>query len=172
MGDDESVHIFQFLKSLGEFVEGEEAGGLDVADVPFVGVADIDEGDFFAAVEEGFEFGDGDFVGGTGRDAYATNGRNIFFAATDAAELFVIYEFFDGGIFAAEGAVVVAAEFEFAEFHGHGVEEEEAADEGFAFADDEFDAFVGLDVADDAADDTEDAASAQEGTRPGGGGSG
>src|SRR5204863_7839339 len=81
-----------------------------------------------------------------------------FAAATDAAEFEVVDEFGDGRVLAADGAVGVARDFVFAESHVHRVEAQQPAHARFAFADDEFDGFVGLDVADDAADDAKHAA--------------
>ena len=56
------------------------------------------------------------------------------------------------------GALRIAAEAEFAEFHFERVEEEQAADERTALAEGEFQDFRGLDGADDAGQNAQDAA--------------
>lgn len=76
----------------------------------------------------------------------------------DAAELVVVDEFRDGGVFAADGALRIFAELELLELHFEGIEVEEASHEGIADAANQFDGFDGLDDADDAGEHAEHAA--------------
>jgi hypothetical protein len=70
----------------------------------------------------------GDFVGiGDGHGRFRD----------DAAELLVIDQLGNGGVLAAQRALGIAAQAEFAEFHFEGVEEQQPANEGTAFAEGE-----------------------------------
>ncbi len=98
-----------------------------------------------------FEFG-----GGDGGDVCF-----LFFCGLclrDSAELVVVDEFRDGGVFATDGALWIFAEFELLELHFEGIEVEEAAHQGIADAANQFDCFDCLDDAYDAGEHAEHAA--------------
>ena len=67
----------------------------------------------------------------------------------------------------ADRALAVAPEFEFPEFQVERVEKEQAVQKGEALAQDEFEDFGGLDEADDAGNDAEDAGLGATGREPG-----
>lgn len=149
----------EFGEAVREFAEWNLGDAIDVADFVFVGVADVDDLDVKLGVVEGaFHVLDGDFIGVRGGD---------FGFGRDAAEHFVIDEFLDGRMVAADGALGIATELELAELHVEGVEEHEASGEGGAFADGELQNFGGLDAADDAGEDAEDAAFSAAGNHAG-----
>ena len=75
-----------------------------------------------------------------------------------AAECLVVNELGDGRVLAAEGALGVAPELEFAELHVQRVEQEQAVEERSALAEDELQNLGGLDEADDAGQHAEHAA--------------
>ena len=70
----------------------------------------------------------------------------------------VVDELGHGGVGSADRALGVLAQLELAEAHGERVDEKQAADERFALAEDELDDFRGLDGADHAGQDAENAA--------------
>ncbi len=95
-----------------------------------------------------------------------------FDSGTNAAELLVVDQFLDCGIFAADRALRVLAQLQFAEAHTERVDQKQAAYERAALAEDQLDDFGGLNDADRPGRIPSTPPSAQLGTRPGGGGSG
>ena len=67
----------------------------------------------------------------------------------EAAQLFVVHQFRDGWVLAADRALRITPNTYFAETHGQRIVHQQAADEGFAFANDEFDGFCRLNHAND-----------------------
>ena len=76
----------------------------------------------------------------------------------DAAELLVVDELGDGGVVAADRALGILAQLEFAEAHVERVDEQQAADERLALAEDELDDLSGLNDADQAGKNAQHAA--------------
>ena len=152
--------------------------GAEVGDRVLVGLADVEDEDVFLGVEFALELLDGDL-----RDAVDDRGvgdglvagdfeRADLGGLCDAAELVVVDQLGDGRVRAADGAVGVLAQLEGAEVHAERVDQQQAADERLADAEDELDDLGGLDDADRPGRMPRTPPSAQEGTRPGGGGSG
>jgi hypothetical protein len=140
----------EFGEAVREFAERYLWNAVNVTDFVFVRIADVDDLDVELGIIEGaLHVLDGDFIRVRGGD---------FGFRRDAAEDFVVDEFLDGRMVAADGALGVAAELELAELHVEGVEEHEASGEGGAFAEGDLQNFGGLDAADDAREDAEDAA--------------
>jgi hypothetical protein len=67
----------------------------------------------------------------------------------EAAELFVVHQFRDGRVLTADRALRITPNTYFAETHGQRIVHQQAADEGFAFANDKFDGFRSLNHAND-----------------------
>jgi len=67
----------------------------------------------------------------------------------EAAELFVVHELGDGWVLAADRALRITPNTYFAETHGQRIVHQQTADEGFAFANDEFNGFCRLNHAND-----------------------
>src|SRR5215475_6643392 len=76
--------------------------------------------------------------------------RHRGFFAADTAEFVVVDEFGDGRICAADRAVRILTQLQFAELHGKCVEKQQTAYEAISAADDELDRLHGLNRADDA----------------------
>src|SRR5207247_1662202 len=128
-------------------------------DLVFVRFAHIDDFDAEARIVQGlFHVVHGHFVG-------IYPGSHRF--GGDAAELIVIDQFVDGGVVATERAVRVAAQFEFLEPHIERVEEQQAADEGTAFAQSQLEDFRGLNAADNAGQHAQDTPFGATGHHPG-----
>ena len=75
-----------------------------------------------------------------------------------AAEVLVVNELGDSRVLAAEGALGIAPQLEFAELHVERVEQEQAVEERGAFAEDELQNLGGLDEADHAGQHAQHAA--------------
>ena len=88
---------------------------------------------------------------------FFTCGRLRWFGR-DAAKLVVVDQLGHGRIGAADRAIGILAQLQLAEAHGERVDEEQAADQRLAFAEDQLDDFGGLDDADDAGKNAQDAA--------------
>ncbi len=164
MDDDLAVLLRgEFADAALDLADGDQRCA-EVCDGVFVGLADVEDEDVFLCVELLLEFLDGDL-----RDAVDDGMIGDCFVAgdferadfgwrVDAAELVVVDQLGDGRVRAADGALGVLAQLEGAEVHAECVDQQEAADEGFADAEDQLDDFGGLDDADEAGQDAEDAA--------------
>jgi hypothetical protein len=163
--DDDLAVAFgcELFDAAGKVADGDERGS-EVDDLVFMRLADVEDEDVFFGVEFCLQGLDGDLW-----DAVDFGGRTYGLVASDfewaglgglgdSAELVVVDEGGDCGVFAADGAVLVLAELEGAEAHGEGVDQEEPADERLADAEDQLDDFGSLDDADEAGKDAEDAA--------------
>src|ERR1017187_8823256 len=125
-----------------DLAQRQQRHAFDVGDFVFVRLAHINDLDAkLRIVERLLHVLHRDFVGIDGR---------VYWFGCDAAEHFVIAQFLDGWMFAADGALRVAAEFQFAELHVERVEQQQSPDERTALADGELQNFRRLDAADNA----------------------
>src|SRR3984885_13417917 len=90
----------------------------------------------------------------------------------DAAELVVVDQFGDGWVGAADRAVRILAQLQGTETHAQRIDQKQAADEGFADAENQFDGFGRLDDTEEARQDAEHAAFGTGGDEAGGRGFG
>src|SRR5262249_47222019 len=94
-------------ESLLQSAHGEERDAVDMGDLVFVRLADIDDFDpELRVLHRALHFLDGDFIRVRARDLWLRG---------DAAEHFVIDQLGDGGILATHGAFRVATELQFTE---------------------------------------------------------
>ena len=81
----------------------------------------------------------------------------------DSAQLLVVHQFSDGGMLTTDRALRITPDADFTEAHGQRIVHQQATDEGFAFADDEFDGFCSLNYANDPGQNSQDAGLASRG---------
>src|SRR5437660_1376408 len=132
-----------------KFPEREEMT-LQIADLIFVWLADIENEKIIPAIEAGLEFARSNF-------RHLHGGAGSFFAA-HAAEFVVIDQLGDRAMRTAHRAIWIFAQLEFAEFHSESVKQEQASYEIFPAAKNQLDGFHRLDRADDSGQNAKDAA--------------
>ena len=98
--------------------------------------------------------------------------RGIAGRRLDAAELVIVYERGHGRMGAAYRAIRVLAQFQLAEAHGQRIHQQQPPDQRLAHTQDQFDDLGCLDTPTSPGRMPSTPPSAQEGTKPGGGGSG
>jgi len=148
----------EFMNAARELAERDQVS-VQIADLIFVGLADIQDEDIVSAIEPFLQFAGSNF-----RDVEI--GLGFFFAA-NAAELVVVDELVNRAMAATHRAVRILAEFELAKLHGESVKKNQPAFERIALADDELDGFEGLERANDARKHTEDATFGARGDQAG-----
>src|SRR5258708_6469498 len=139
----------EFVDAPRKFAEREKMS-LEIADLVFVRLADIENKKIISAIEPGLEFARSNFWNLHG-------GAGSFFAA-HAAEFVVIDQLGDGAMRTAHWAIWIFAQLEFAEFHSESVKQQQAPHETIAAAKNQLDRFHCLDGADDSGQNAEDAA--------------
>src|SRR5947209_16776350 len=127
-----------------KFPEREEMT-LQIADLIFVRLADIENEKIIPAIEAGLEFARSNF-------RHLHGGAGSFFAA-HAAEFVVINQLGDGAMRTAHRAIWIFAQLEFAEFHSESIKQEQASHEIISTAENQLDRFHRLDGADDSGQD-------------------
>src|SRR6267154_3417451 len=132
-----------------KFPEREEMS-LQIADLVFVRLADIENEKIIPAVAAGFEFARSNF-------RHLHGGAGNFFAA-HATEFVVIDQLGDRAMRTAHRAIWIFAQLEFAEFHSESVKQEQASYEIIPAAKNQLDGFRCLDGADDSGQNAKDAA--------------
>src|SRR6266403_2966854 len=132
-----------------KFPEREEMS-LQIADLIFVRLADIENEQIIPAIEAGLEFARSNF-------RHLHGGDGSFFAA-HAAEFVVIDQLGDRAMRTAHRAIWIFAQLEFAEFHSESVKQEQASYEIIPAAKNQLDRFHRLDRADDSGQNAKDAA--------------
>ena len=137
---DDFAGAIEFADALREIAQRDEVAA-EIADLIFVRLANIEDVEIVAAIEARFQIARSDFGDGCLR-------RGSFFTA-NAAELGVVNQLGDGAVCAAERAIGIFAQLQFAEAHGERIEKQQAADEMFAHADDELQRLGRLNRADD-----------------------
>ncbi len=143
-----------------EFVKGDEGGAGEFGAGVFIGSATVEEEEITLVVEGFLDVGGMNFPGGIDVELDAVVGVDGLggIGGGESAEFLIVDELGDGGVVSAGGAIFVAAETEGTELHVEGVEDLEAAEERRTDAGDDFDGFVSLNGADDAAHGAHDAA--------------
>jgi hypothetical protein len=121
----------------------------NLGNLGFEGLADIEQEKVFAGVALFLELGGGDLGDSVLQLCHPGAFDGCWFR-DNAAELVVVDQLRNGGVRAADGAVGILAELEFAEAHAQRVDQQQAADEGLALAEDKLDDLGGLDDADKA----------------------
>ena len=130
-----------------------------VADLIFVRLADVEDEHVVASVEPGLQFLGANFRHGGSR-------RSFLSLAAYAAELLVVDQFADGGIGAADWALRVLAQAQFAKAHSQRVHQQQAANQRFARAEDELDDLGRLNHAQQSGKNAEHAAFGARGHQP------
>src|SRR5258708_16354887 len=104
---------------------------LEIADLVFVRLADIENEKIIPAIETGLQFARSNF-------RHLHGGAGSFFAA-HTAELVVIDQLGDRAMRTAHRAIWIFAQLEFAEFHSDGVNEQQAPHEIIPAAENQLD---------------------------------
>src|SRR5438477_4996948 len=121
---------------------------VEVADLVFVRLADIQNEDVFLGVQAALEFFYGDFK---------RVGAHGFFLSSQSTEFFVIDQFSNTGVLSANYAIGIFTQLQFTKPHAQGVHQKQTSDQRFAFPDDELDGLSGLNQADESGQDAEHA---------------
>src|SRR5260221_7694860 len=136
----------QLGKAIGKLPKRNELRAVDVGDLPFMGLADVDEDHVALRFELGRQL------------LYRyleTAGRRT---VADPAERLVVDQLADRGVLAADGAVRIFPQLELAEPQLERVEQHQPADQRIPRPDDPLDGFERLNAADDARQHAEHAA--------------
>src|SRR5258706_10272118 len=123
---------------------------LEITDLVFVGLANIENEQIISTIEPGLEFARSDFR--------HLHGRAGGFFAAHAAKFVVIDRLRDRRMRSAHRAVGILAQLELAELHPESVKKQQSSHETVPAAEDQLDRFHRLDGADDSRENAEDAA--------------
>src|SRR5579871_1833989 len=145
--------LIELMQSLRHFAERNQLRGGDVADLVLVRLAHVDQHELVTAVEHGFDFRE---IGRAHVHLCLLSGRRV--GAGHPAELMVIDQLGDGAVVAADGAVGILPQLQFAEAHAERIIEEQAADQGLADPEDQFHGLGGLNQTNGAGENSEHAA--------------
>src|SRR5580658_912351 len=112
----------QFVNAIGQVVQRNQMSA-NVADLIFVRLTHVEHEEIFFRVETTIQL-------------FYLNFRKScshgLFLPTNAAKLVVVYQLRDRGMRAADWAIGILAQFEFAELHAQRVDQQQAPDEGLA----------------------------------------
>ena len=119
----------QFVNTLGQLSERNQIA-IDVADLVFMRLANVEHEQVFAGIKPTLQF-------------FYLNFRNCcfhwFLLTTDSAKFVIVDQLRDGRMSSAYWAIGIFAQLEFAELHIQGIDQQQAANQGLAFAQDELD---------------------------------
>src|SRR5260370_23377769 len=127
-----------------------EKMSLEIADLVFVRLADIENKKIIPAFEPGLQFARSNL-------RHLRGGAGSFLAA-HSAKFVVIYQLGDGAMRTAHRAIWIFEQLYFAEFHSESIKQQQAPHEIIAAAKNQLDCFHRLDGADDSGQNAEDAA--------------
>src|SRR5579862_7344893 len=128
----------EFVDALRKIVEGNQMSA-EIADLIFVRLAHVENEEILFCIETALQLFDLNFRNSVG---------HRFLLPSNAAKLVVVYQLCDGRMGAADRAIGIFAQLEFAEFHAESVNQQEATDERIADAQNQLDDFRGLHDAD------------------------
>ena len=137
---------------------------LQITNLIFVGLADIENEEFVALVEAQLQFARGNF--------WHVQIHIRLLLAADPAELVVVDELVNCGVRSAHGAVGILAELQLAKLRRERIEQKQSADQQLATAYQQFDGSIACNEPMMPGSTPSTPPSAQEGTKPGGGGCG
>ena len=124
------VGRIEFVDPARQFPDRNEVT-FQIANLVFVGFADVENEELIALIEALLQFPRGNF------GHIQIHIRNFF--ATDAAELVVVDELMNCRVRPAHGAVGILAQLQFAKLRSQRVEQEQPADQRFAAPDEQLD---------------------------------
>src|SRR5579883_549027 len=120
---------------------------VQIADLIFVWLADVENEQVIAAIETRFELARSNF-----RHLHI---RHRSFFAANAAEFVIVDQFCNGRILSANRAIGIFSQLQFAELHSQRIEKQQAAGKTIPAANDELDGFHCLNRANDTWQNTE-----------------